>query len=116
MFPSQIANEMAKSSMLVLTSLNETAPMVIAEAMTVGLPVVATNVGGVSYMINHKQNGFVVDGDSIDQLSYWISELLLKADLRKKIGTEARKYALSQYDAEIVAQKTYNAYLKILEK
>ena len=46
----------------------------------------------------------------------FISELLLKADLRKKIGSEARKYALSQYDAEIVAQKTYNAYLKILEK
>ena len=36
-------------------------------------------------MINHKHNGFVVDGDSIDQLSYWISELLLKADLRKKL-------------------------------
>lgn len=115
MLPKDIAFEMSKSSMLVLTSQNETAPMVIAEAMTVGLPVIATDVGGVKYMIEHDKNGYVIDQGSSDQLFFFLKKLLTNNDLRKKVGSAAREYAFTHYDAEIVAKKTLQVYKNILK-
>lgn len=114
MFPKDIAIEMSKSSMLVLTSLNETAPMVIAEAMTVGLPVIATNVGGVKHMIDHNKTGYVIDSGSSDQLFIYLKKLLADNNLRKKVGDAAREFAITQYDSEIVAKKTLMVYENIL--
>ena len=115
MLPKDVAYEMSKSSMLVQTSLNETAPMVIAEAMTVGLPVIAADVGGVKHMINHKKNGYVIKSGSEQELFYYLNKLLDDKKLRKEIGKRAKKYARNQYDAKIVAKKTLEVYEKILK-
>jgi L-malate glycosyltransferase len=115
MLPEQIAEEMRKSAMLVLTSYNETAPMVIAESMTVGLPVIATNVGGVKYMIVQEKTGFVIEAGALNELVKCIKELIIKPNMRKKIGESARIFAINEYDATRVAKKTYNVYKKIIE-
>ena len=92
MLPVDVANEMSNSSMLVQTSLNETAPMVIAEAMTVGLPVIAADVGGVIHMINHEKNGFIIKSGSEQELLINLNKLLNDRMLRKEIGDRAKKF------------------------
>lgn len=114
MLPKDIAYEMSKSSMLVQTSLNETAPMVIAEAMTVGLPVIAADVGGVKHMIQNEKNGFVIKSDSEEDLYKYLKKLLDDENLRKEIGDKAKNYALKQYDSKIIAKKTLDVYKKII--
>jgi glycosyltransferase involved in cell wall biosynthesis len=115
LLPEQIANEMSKSAILLLTSYNETAPMVIAEAMTIGLPVIATDVGGVKYMINNEINGYVIKSDSLLGLKKHLIELINNPILRKNVGNAARLFATKEYDSKIIAKKTIDVYKQILK-
>ncbi len=56
-----LINKINKSRVLLLASLYEGFPMVIAEALTVGTPVVSTNVGAISNAIENGKNGFLID-------------------------------------------------------
>src|SRR5262249_8887118 len=72
----ELVEEYKKCALLVLPSGQENSPMVIGEAMAVGKPVVATRVGGVPYLIDDGQTGFVVDVGDVDTLADRILTIL----------------------------------------
>jgi glycosyltransferase involved in cell wall biosynthesis len=103
-----LAEVMRISSCLVLASRQETAPMVVAEALATGLPVVATSVGGVRGMVA-PGGGIVVPPADPEAMA----EAILVA-----IGsqTELSKAAISNakaYRADLVAQQTMNVYRQL---
>lgn len=112
--PEELMEDMLESALLVVTSNQETAPMVIAEAMSMGLPVIATNVGGIRYMIRHNETGMIVEPNDIRELSDSLLKLLNNPKLRKTMGENARKEAIEKYDPKVIANKTIEAYKKIL--
>lgn len=114
LLPNELADEISESAFLVLCSNQETAPMVIAESMSMGLPVIATNVGGIKYMIKDKSNGFIVEPGNIEQLSNSIVQLIQNPQLRKVMGQKAREDAFNRYDPQKIALKTYDVYKEIL--
>jgi glycosyltransferase involved in cell wall biosynthesis len=71
---------------------------VSAEAMSSGLPVIATNVGGVPELIVDGQTGFVIAPDDYSALDDRMSRLATFAALRRKMGEEGRKRALTHYN------------------
>ncbi|RLB06067.1 MAG: hypothetical protein DRG83_01185 [Deltaproteobacteria bacterium] len=111
-----VAQKLAESAMLILPSVQETAPMVIAEAMAVGKPVVATRVGGVPYMVNNGETGFLVEVGDVEGLADKILELLKNKDLRIEMGRRAKEEALRRFHPSVVAWKTKAIYEEILAK
>ncbi|MDP3901944.1 MAG: glycosyltransferase [bacterium] len=79
------------ADIFVLPSLWEGMPNALWEAMASGLPVIATNVGGVSEIINNGTNGLLVQPEDATGLRLAIRKLLIKSELREKIADEGIK-------------------------
>lgn len=110
----RIFEEYAKCNALVLFSLEETAPMVIAQAMAAGKPAVSTNVGGVVHLINDGETGFVVECGDLQKMAASIEQILKDDTLRSKMGEKAKKEAVKRFKGEAVARKTHEIYKNIL--
>jgi len=108
-----ILNEFAACDLLALPSAQETTPMVIAQAMAAGKPVVATPVGGVAEMVCDGETGFLVQVGDIDGLAGALRRLLENPSLRMAVGQASYKFANKNYRASAVARRTYDVYQKI---
>ena len=109
-----LLEEYAHCALLVLASRQETAPMVIEQAMAARVPVVATRVGGVDYLVDHGRTGFVVEFGNIEKLAEAMIRLLADADLRTSMGEAGRFEAECRFRADIVARQTRQVYYRIL--
>lgn len=87
-----ILNILIETDVLLLTSRNETGPLVVQEAMSAGIPVVAFNVGNVSEYISNGINGYIVDGGDVDAMVKNLSSLLNSSDEIKRIGEAAKDF------------------------
>ena len=108
-----ILEEYARCDVLALPSAQENLPMVIAQAMAAGKPVVATRVGGVAEMVSDGETGFLVDGGDIDGLSDALLRLLRDPSLRVRMGRSGRAFAVEYYHTDAVARDTYSVYQKV---
>jgi len=111
----QIADQLQKANCLLLTSKQETAPMVISEAMAAGKPVVAMDVGGVHFMIRDGVTGFVTPKGDSKAMADRVLQILEDDILRERMGVSARSVALEKYHPEAVAKKTIGVYEEILK-
>lgn len=89
--------------------------MVISEAKALGVPVVATDVGGIRYMIDNDVNGFVIEPDNIEQLVDRIRFLFDNPEIRENMGRNCKKVARQKHHPSIVAHKTYDVYMRVLQ-
>lgn len=112
MTPAQLAAEMARSQVLALPSGAESAPMVIAEALAQGLPVVAADVGAVSEMVDDGRNGILVRAGDHAGLSDALVRVLNLPDYDD--WSSRALQASSAYSAAEVSQKTLAAYLEVV--
>ena len=109
-----ILDEFARCDVLALPSAQENLPMVIAQAMATGKPVVATPVGGVTEMVHDGETGFLVDVGDVDGLADALLRLLRDPSLRARMGQSGRKFALENYHADTVAKRTYEVYQSVV--
>lgn len=72
-------------------------PITILEAMSCGLPVVASNVGGVSEMIDDGRTGYLLDDFQVDKAARRLKALLVDRDKRLCMGNTARAVALEKF-------------------
>jgi glycosyltransferase involved in cell wall biosynthesis len=109
-----LLEEFARAEALVLPSYQETAPMVVQQAMAAGLPVIATRVGGVPYQIKDDETGLLVEAGATDELAQALSRFDGNPALGARLGTAARNSASMAYDAGAVARATYEVYRDML--
>jgi len=81
---------LAHSTVYVLPSSAEGLPMGILEAMSAGLPVISTWVGGIPDAIEDGVEGYLVEPGNVDELSAAIKKILASRTLRKHMGDAAR--------------------------
>jgi glycosyltransferase involved in cell wall biosynthesis len=110
----ETAQLLGGATVLVLPSAQENAPMVISEAMAVGLPVVATRVGGVPEMVEDGVTGLLYEPGDGAALTRHLRRLLVDASLRSVFGDAARRRAQARYAPSAVAQATVAAYRELL--
>jgi glycosyltransferase involved in cell wall biosynthesis len=108
--------EYARCAVLSMPSKQETAPVVVAEAMAAGRPVVATRRCGMPYMVEHKGSGLLVDDDDVAGLADALLLVLGDDQLRARMGQRGRELAQARFRADLVAQQTRDVYLKILNE
>lgn len=111
-----LLEEYSKCCLLVLSSILETAPMVIMQAMAAGKPVVTTDAGGARYLVQDQQSGFVVPKGDPEALSQAMNNLLTDTLRRKKMAKLAKNMAQQRFHADVVAAKTRDVYLRIFEQ
>lgn len=112
----EVAAALRQTDVLVLPSFQETAPMSVAEAMAVGVPVVATRVGGTPELVEHEKTGLLVAPGNSEELADAIRRLLADAELRRRFGAEGRAKALERYAPRVVAEKTLAVYNDICQR
>ncbi|MEK7165035.1 MAG: glycosyltransferase family 4 protein [Patescibacteria group bacterium] len=98
-------NDLAQGAdIFVIPSVKEGMPYVLLEAMAAGLPIVATNVGGIPEIIKDGQTGLLVPPKNPEKLAAAIGRLIDDPGLRNKLATNARKkvkkYSLSKMLAQ----------------
>ena len=91
-FQHNIVKYLKESSIFVMTSLSEGTPNSILEAMSFGIPVVSTSVGGVPDIINSGNNGFLFEPTNKDGFVNIIINLLNDKNFRIKIGNSGKQY------------------------
>jgi glycosyltransferase involved in cell wall biosynthesis len=88
--PDRKSAALASSLIFVLPSYAEGMPMALLEAMSWGLPVIATPVGGIPQVVDHEVNGLLVGAGDTDGLAAQIERLLGDPALRERLGASAR--------------------------
>lgn len=97
----------------VLPSLWEGLPMVLLEAMAAGCPIVATDVGGNSLAITHRQNGSLIASRDHKILASEVIKILNDHDLMEKYINNGHKVFNQQFSAEIMTKQYEDLYLRI---
>ncbi len=110
----RLHDEYRKASLLLLTSLEETAPIAIGEACAAGIPVVGTDAGGIPYMVREGETGYVRPIGDVDALAERVVAILRDRDLRNRLAVRAREVGREEFDLDRIAQKTVDAYREIL--
>lgn len=106
---SAIAKLMKKAKVFVLPSYMETFGIVLIEAMACGTPVIATNVGGVVYIVNNN-NGLLVEPDNILSLSKAI-KMILSGEIIFD-SEDISKYISDNFSMEAVGELLHQEHLR----
>ncbi|MDD6202033.1 MAG: glycosyltransferase family 4 protein [Lachnospiraceae bacterium] len=100
----------------VCPSVLENSPNSVAEARLLGVPVVASNVGGIPSMITDREDGLLFASGDSEQLADCITELWGNDALSVKISDAARARAHKMHDADENYSRLLEIYREILEK
>ena len=91
----------------------EGTPTVVMEAMAAGLPVIATNVGGIADLIEDGKNGLITDSGHTEKLAAAIIELINNPDLIQKMAAQNLE-DVKLRDWPIIARRIDDVYKSIL--
>lgn len=110
----EVLEEYGRCSLVALSSLQETAPMTVKQALAAGRPVVATPAGGVPWLVQNGVTGFVVPFRDPERMAMAFRRLLDHTGLRHWMGERGRAEAQGRFHASVVARRTLDVYRTIL--
>jgi glycosyltransferase involved in cell wall biosynthesis len=82
-------------------------------AMAAGVPVIASNLGGLPEIVRHRETGLLVDNDPVS-IAAAIRELLSDRDLARSLAAEGRRVALERFTVEQMVRRTIEVYRQVL--
>ncbi|MDI6688800.1 MAG: glycosyltransferase, partial [Desulfobacterales bacterium] len=110
-----VAEVMSIFDIFVLPSLNEGMGRVLVEAMALGKPIVASDVGGITDLVVHGENGFLVPVGNVDAMAVRINDLLESAEKRKKMGENGKSRSVN-YSSDSMIKKIDRLYEAALQR
>ncbi|MDV8077557.1 glycosyltransferase [Rhodococcus sp. IEGM 1370] len=110
--PEMIQARMASADVYVLTAIDEPFGMTLIEAMSVGVPVVATSSGGLAASIREYGAGLVVE-DSAASLSEAVRQLCRDPDLRRRCGEGGLRAVKETHSIADVCRKLVAIYASV---
>ena len=96
------------------TTMAESFGIVNLEAMASGIPIVASNLGGIPDIVKNRENGLLAEPGNVQNLADELICLLNNEDMRKKLGDNGRKF-VENFSWDKIAIKTEQLYRDILE-
>ncbi|MDX2199842.1 MAG: glycosyltransferase family 4 protein [Phycisphaerae bacterium] len=97
-----------------LCSFEETSPVSIAEAMTLGKPAIATRVGGVPSLVDDGRTGILVNYGDVEAIAAALRALLSDAARRRQFGAAAREIAERRFRPAAAAAEAMAAYREVI--
>lgn len=102
------------ADIFVYPSYHEGMPMAVIEAMACGLPIIATDVGGLPDLVNPGMNGLLVPAGKPDQLASAICQLIVNTPLRHSMQVDSFRLAQENYDVEKLVSRLLSIYQALL--
>ena len=114
--PEIVARYYQAADIYLHTSRADNFPLAILESIACGLPVVATEVGGVTEQINNNVNGYLVPSGDSEAIAYHISRIISDEKLRRRLSDNCIKKFKSSFTIEQMAENYLEWYEYILER
>lgn len=108
-----VPNLLATSHIFALISRQEGFPLAILEAMRAGLPVVASNVGGIREAVGHATTGALVERGDEDALRKVLERLLRDPALRRALGDAGRRVYEARFTVDHMLDGTLDVYREL---
>jgi glycosyltransferase involved in cell wall biosynthesis len=105
-----------ESSIFCLPSYHEGFPMAILDAMSFGLPIITTPVGGIMDVFTNRENALIIDPGHIEALSTAITLLIEDEVLRNKLMLSSKALACTTFSLDSIAHKLDVLYTDILKR
>lgn len=112
--PDIILNYLLDSSIFALPSYHEGMPMAILEAMSVGLPVISTDVNGIPDLVMDGETGILIKPGDIDALENAIMKLLNEPETRQSMGEKGKARVENLFSTDVVINKLCQIYDELL--
>ena len=109
----EVPTMLAANDVFLFPSHNEGFPNSVAEAMAVGLPVVASSVGALPEMIDVPQGGWLSTSDDVADYAKVLGHLSDEPALRSRMGRHNRQKALREYEYTVVVRRLCDMYANV---
>lgn len=101
---------------LALSSFNEGTPVSLIESQAAGVPVITTNVGGVSDVVADGSTGFIITGFNVSDYASKLSLLAEDSDLRKKMSQNGWNFVEHKFHYRRLCADMTKLYHQLLDK
>jgi glycosyltransferase involved in cell wall biosynthesis len=102
------------ASLLVLPTLEDNCPMVVLEAMAAGVPVLASNVGGVPDLIENEKTGVFCDPARPESFGAGVEKFLANREFAQRLAAAAKAEALRRFHPQVIARQHLEIYRQVL--
>ncbi|WP_397599752.1 glycosyltransferase family 4 protein [Silvanigrella sp.] len=110
----KVFNLINSSDLIILPSIsNEDFPNIIIESMSVGKPVISTNISGIPEQIVQMETGIVIEPKNHIEIANSIKLLYTDATLRNNLAEKAKKRFENLFDSNIAIDNYFNLYKKL---
>ena len=113
-FCEDVFSVLLTADVFVLPSLHESSPNALIEAMAVGMPCIASDVGGIVDLIEDEKNGLRVPPKDAEALASALHRLLTNPDLATRLGRNARTTIQQKFDSTASMQRLEDIYGQLL--
>ena len=111
--PQELKDNLLNATLYFHPSYIDNSPNSICEAQILGLPVISTNVGGISSLIEHNVDGFLIPANDPFQAVYYIKKIYEDLSLNISMGAKAKAKAVERHDPEKITNQILEIYFNI---
>ena len=112
----EMSERYLRSHIFICSSSIENSPNSLGEAMLLGVPSIASYVGGIPDMFKDKEDGFLYQFDAPYMLAYYIKKIFNNDEMARKFSHNSRQHALSTHSVETNTNTLWNTYNEILNR
>ncbi|MCL2295395.1 MAG: glycosyltransferase [Spirochaetes bacterium] len=110
----EVAEYLEIADISVLTSINEGMPRSLMESMYYSIPCIGTNVIGTNEVIVDNYNGYLVELNDCEKFAEKMYCLLTNDDIRKELGTNAKKHCLENFNEDKTIEIIKDIYINAM--
>lgn len=109
-----LVDELLNADMFIHPSYIDNSPNSVCEAQMLGLPIISTNVGGISSLIKQEETGVLVPANDLYALAARIIEINTDKKYAVNLGKGARKAALERHNIKSIVNQNISIYQQII--
>ncbi|HMO17575.1 MAG TPA: N-acetyl-alpha-D-glucosaminyl L-malate synthase BshA [Oligoflexia bacterium] len=102
------------SSIFLLPSETESFGLAALEAMSCGIPVIASDIGGIPEVVLHENTGYLADVGDIERMAAYCLRLIKDNSLRKQMGSAGRERVMTMFDRDSIVSRYEAFYEEIM--
>lgn len=110
----QLVDELSRCTLLALVSHEDNCPMTVLEAMSAGIPVLASRVGGIPDLVEDGLNGSLCEPTDPESIRHGLQAILARPENVVRMGAAGRERALERYLPVQVAKRHLEIYREVL--
>ncbi len=108
-----VADLMRAADVMLLTSRSEAQSQALTQSIGLGLPVVATAVGGVPEVVLHEKTGLLVPPDDPDRTASGLLRIAEEPMFAKSLGEQGKAHALQHYSLKVMLDRSEEVYKQL---